>query len=207
MIEHLAAFAPPCRARSIRSCIALAPIWSPKSPARRAAHRPAPTTASVSRPAPASANFAETAAFMDDDKRILIFFRRRRHRGAAIMPIAACRKPAPAHPLSAGNPGWRADAAIQGLGRSKPHQPENSPPVFRPVATDVKGEKRFLSTIATAVSTRLGRHHAAASARPAARDCSAPTTISKAPTPRAALRQFYQLPPRQQDRRLLAHRI
>jgi hypothetical protein len=44
-------------------------------------------------------------------------------------------------------PGWRADAAIQGLGRShRTHQA--SAPLFRPVTTDIQGEKRFTSTIA-----------------------------------------------------------
>lgn len=44
-------------------------------------------------------------------------------------------------------PGWRADAAIQGLGRThRTHQA--CPPLFRPVTTDIVGEKRFLSTIA-----------------------------------------------------------
>ncbi|GEQ99276.1 hypothetical protein JCM17844_29130 [Iodidimonas gelatinilytica] len=44
-------------------------------------------------------------------------------------------------------PGWRADNAIQGLGRSN-RTNQACAPLFRPVATDVKGEKRFLSTIA-----------------------------------------------------------
>ena len=44
-------------------------------------------------------------------------------------------------------PGWKADAAIQGLGRSN-RTNQAQPPLFRPVATNVKGEKRFLSTIA-----------------------------------------------------------
>ena len=43
--------------------------------------------------------------------------------------------------------GWKADAAIQGLGRSN-RTNQKQPPLFRPVATDVRGEKRFLSTIA-----------------------------------------------------------
>jgi hypothetical protein len=44
-------------------------------------------------------------------------------------------------------PGWRADAAIQGLGRShRTHQA--CAPLFRPVTTDIQGEKRFTSTIA-----------------------------------------------------------
>src|SRR3546814_2695728 len=44
-------------------------------------------------------------------------------------------------------PGWRADIAIQGLGRT--HRTYQSmPPVFRPVTTNCKGERRFISTIA-----------------------------------------------------------
>jgi len=44
-------------------------------------------------------------------------------------------------------PGWRADAAIQGLGRThRTHQA--TAPLFRPVSTDCRGERRFISTIA-----------------------------------------------------------
>jgi hypothetical protein len=43
--------------------------------------------------------------------------------------------------------GWKADTAIQGLGRSK-RTNQAQPPLFRPIATNVKAEKRFLSTIA-----------------------------------------------------------
>ncbi|KAJ8138161.1 hypothetical protein OY671_008626, partial [Metschnikowia pulcherrima] len=44
-------------------------------------------------------------------------------------------------------PGWRADKAIQGLGRTnRTHQA--SAPIFRPVTTDCRGERRFISTIA-----------------------------------------------------------
>ena len=63
----------------------------------------------------------------------------------------------PRGPVSCGNterrihyllePGWRADQAIQGLGRThRTHQA--SAPLFRPVTTDVKGERRFIATIA-----------------------------------------------------------
>ena len=39
-------------------------------------------------------------------------------------------------------PGWRADAAIQGLGRS--HRTNQAiAPLFRPVTTDIHGEKRL----------------------------------------------------------------
>ena len=44
-------------------------------------------------------------------------------------------------------PGWRADRAIQGLGRThRTHQACS--PLFRPVTTSCKGELRFTSTIA-----------------------------------------------------------
>lgn len=93
----------------------------------------------------AGSNVAETAAFMEDRKRILCFSdaggtgrsyhadkrannQRRRH-----------------HFLL--EPGWKAAEAVQGLGRThRTHQAV--PPIFRPVTTDVRGEKRFISTIA-----------------------------------------------------------
>ncbi|MCK1619176.1 strawberry notch C-terminal domain-containing protein [Bradyrhizobium sp. 159] len=49
-------------------------------------------------------------------------------------------------------PGWKADAAIQGLGQTN-RTNQAQPPLFRPVATDVKAEKRFLSTIARRLDT------------------------------------------------------
>ena len=43
--------------------------------------------------------------------------------------------------------GWRAEKAIQGLGRT--HRTNQvQPPTFIPVTTDVKGERRFISSIA-----------------------------------------------------------
>src|SRR6202035_4099676 len=50
------------------------------------------------------------------------------------------------------DPGWKADAAIQGLGRTN-RTNQAQPPLFRPIATDVKAEKRFLSTIARRLDT------------------------------------------------------
>ena len=87
---------------------------------------------------PASANLAETAAFMDGEKRILVF------------SMAGGTGRSYHADLSCGNterrihyllePGWRADQAIQGLGRThRTHQA--SAPLFRPVTTDVKGER------------------------------------------------------------------
>ena len=94
---------------------------------------------------PASANLAETAAFMAGDKRILVFSMaggtgRSYHADLGCGNIA--RR---IHYLL--EPGWRADQAIQGLGRThRTHQA--SAPLFRPVTTDVKGERRFIATIA-----------------------------------------------------------
>ena len=48
--------------------------------------------------------------------------------------------------------GWKADTAIQGLGRTN-RTNQAQPPLFRPIATDVKAEKRFLSTIARRLDT------------------------------------------------------
>src|SRR5690606_8101830 len=48
--------------------------------------------------------------------------------------------------------GWKADAAIQGLGRTN-RTNQAQPPLFRPISTDVKAEKRFLSTIARRLDT------------------------------------------------------
>jgi hypothetical protein len=99
---------------------------------------------------PASANFAETSAFMDDDKRILIFSDAG-GTGRSYHADLACRNQRQRiHYLL--EPGWKADAAIQGLGRSN-RTNQKQPPVFRPVATDVKGEKRFISTIARRLDT------------------------------------------------------
>ena len=48
--------------------------------------------------------------------------------------------------------GWKADTAIQGLGRTN-RTNQAQPPLFRPIATNVKAEKRFLSTIARRLDT------------------------------------------------------
>jgi hypothetical protein len=93
----------------------------------------------------ARSNLVETDAFMRGDKKILIFS----DAGGTGRSYHAC--------LGAGNqarrihyllePGWRADAAIQGLGRTHRTR-QASAPLFRPVTTDVRGERRFISTIA-----------------------------------------------------------
>ena len=94
---------------------------------------------------PASANLAETAASMAGDKRILVFSMAG-GTGRSYHADLGCGNTARRiHYLL--EPGWRADQAIQGLGRThRTHQA--SAPLFRPVTTDVKGERRFIATIA-----------------------------------------------------------
>ena len=93
----------------------------------------------------ARSNLVEAEAFMRGEKRILVFS----DAGGTGRSYHAC--------LGARNqarrihyllePGWRADAAIQGLGRTHRTR-QASAPLFRPVTTDVRGERRFISTIA-----------------------------------------------------------
>ena len=94
---------------------------------------------------PASANLAETAAFMDGDKRILVFSMAGGTGRSYHADLSCANTERRIHYLL--EPGWRADQAIQGLGRThRTHQA--SAPLFRPVTTDVKGERRFIATIA-----------------------------------------------------------
>ena len=94
---------------------------------------------------PASANLAETAAFMDRTKRILVFSMAGGTGRSYHADLSCANTDRRIHYLL--EPGWRADQAIQGLGRThRTHQA--SAPLFRPVATDVKGERRFIATIA-----------------------------------------------------------
>ena len=99
---------------------------------------------------PASSNLSETQSFMDDDKRVLIFSDAGGTGRSYHADLGAKNQRLRVHYLL--EPGWRADNAIQGLGRT--HRTNQAqPPLFRPVATNVKGEKRFLSTIARRLDT------------------------------------------------------
>ena len=94
---------------------------------------------------PGSANLAETAAFMDGQKKILVFSMAGGIGRSYHADLGCPNTERRIHYLL--EPGWRADQAIQGLGRThRTHQA--SAPLFRPVATDVKGERRFIATIA-----------------------------------------------------------
>lgn len=98
----------------------------------------------------ASANLAETQAFMDDAKRVLIFSDAGGTGRSYHAELSARNTRLRVHYLL--EPGWKADAAIQGLGRTHRTNQAQSP-LFRPIATDVKAEKRFLSTIARRLDT------------------------------------------------------
>ncbi|MFT0875880.1 strawberry notch family protein [Rhodopseudomonas sp. G2_2311] len=97
-----------------------------------------------------SANLAETAAFMDDVKRVLVFSDAGGTGRSYHAELSARNQRLRVHYLL--EPGWKADAAIQGLGRTN-RTNQAQPPLFRPIATDVKAEKRFLSTIARRLDT------------------------------------------------------
>lgn len=99
---------------------------------------------------PGSANLDETRAFMDDEKPILIFSEAGGTGRSYHADLGAKNRRLRLHNLL--EAGWRADVAIQGLGRS--HRTNQAqPPRFRMIATNVKAERRFLSTIARRLDT------------------------------------------------------
>lgn len=91
------------------------------------------------------ANIAETTAFMSDQKQILIFSDAGGTGRSYHADLNAVNRRRRSHYLL--EAGWRADNAIQGLGRSH-RTNQASAPIFRPVTTNVRGERRFISTIA-----------------------------------------------------------
>ncbi len=94
----------------------------------------------------ARSNIVESDAFMSGRKAILAFSDAggtgRSYHADRNCPTADRRR---VHYLL--EPGWRASSAIQGLGRSN-RTNQLSAPIFRPVTTDCRGERRFISTIA-----------------------------------------------------------
>ena len=97
-----------------------------------------------------SANLGETQSFMNDEKRILVFSDAGGTGRSYHAELSAKNRRLRVHYLL--EAGWKADAAIQGLGRTN-RTNQLQPPLFRPIATDVKAEKRFLSTIARRLDT------------------------------------------------------
>ena len=141
---------------------------------------------------PASANLAETAAFMAGEKRILVFSMAGGTGRSYHADLGCANTRRRIHYLL--EPGWRADQAIQGLGRThRTHQA--SAPLFRPVTTDVKGERRFIATIARRLDslgaiTRGQRDSQTAMGGGDATLFRASDNL-ESPYARAALRQFY----------------
>src|SRR3546814_12468295 len=96
-------------------------------------------------------NLAETDAFMRGAKKILIFSDAGGTGRSYHASLTCENQTRRNHYLL--EPGWRADAAIQGLGRThRTHQA--TAPLFRPVSTDCRGERSFISTIARRTDRR-----------------------------------------------------
>ena len=141
---------------------------------------------------PASANLSETAAFMDGSKKILVFSQAGGTGRSYHADLGCGHTARRVHYLL--EPGWRAEQAIQGLGRThRTHQA--CAPVFRPVTTDVKGERRFIATIARRLDSLGALTRGQRDSQTSMGDGDA--TLFKArdnlesPYARAALRQFY----------------
>jgi predicted RNA methylase len=94
---------------------------------------------------PRGANVTEAQAFMDGQKLVLLFSDAGGTGRSYHADMNARNRKRRVHYLL--EPGWRADRAIQGLGRTH-RTNQASAPLFRPVITDCKGERRFISTIA-----------------------------------------------------------
>ena len=138
-----------------------------------------------------SSNTQETRDFMDGRKRILVFSGAG-NTGRSYHADLACANTAKRiHYLL--EPGWRADQAIQGLGRThRTHQ--KTPPLFRPVTTDVKGERRFISTIARrldALGAITRGQRDSQTTMGADRKLFKAADNFESPYAKAALRQFY----------------
>ena len=87
----------------------------------------------------------ETDSFMSGKKRVLVFSDAGGTGRSYHADLNAANVQRRCHYMV--EPGWRADAAIQGLGRS--HRTNQAcAPLFRLVTTNIHGEKRFTSTIA-----------------------------------------------------------
>lgn len=137
---------------------------------------------------PGSANLAETQSFMDDDKSVLIFSDAGGTGRSYHADLGARNQRLRKHYLL--EAGWRAHNAIQGLGRT--HRTNQAqPPLFRPMAANVKAGKRFLSTIARGLDTlgaiTRGQRQTGGAGLFRAED------NLESPYARAALRQFYHL--------------
>lgn len=96
-----------------------------------------------------SARKADIVAFQDGRKRILVFSEAG-GTGASYHADRSGKNQQKRHHYLL-QAGWRADAAIQGLGRTHRSNQAQAPKYFL-VHTDIKGQKRFISTIARRLS-------------------------------------------------------
>ncbi|OQM73388.1 strawberry notch family protein [Manganibacter manganicus] len=137
---------------------------------------------------PGSANLAETQSFMDDDKSVLVFSDAGGTGRSYHADLGVKNQRLRKHYLL--EAGWRADNAIQGLGRTH-RTNQKQPPLFRPMAANVKAGKRFLSTIARRLDTlgaiTRGQRQTGGAGLFRSED------NLESPYARAALRQFYYL--------------
>ncbi|MBN8483818.1 MAG: strawberry notch family protein [Sphingomonadales bacterium] len=137
---------------------------------------------------PAHANLAEAQAFMEDQKPILVFSDAGGTGRSYHADLGSRNQRLRHHYLL--EAGWKADTAIQGLGRTN-RTNQAQPPLFRPVATDVQAEKRFLSTIARRLDT-LGAI-TRGQRQTGGQGLFRPEDNLESPYAHAALRQFYLL--------------
>src|SRR3546814_13314156 len=87
---------------------------------------------------------------MDDEKRILVFSEAGGTGRSYHADLGVKNQRRRIHYLL--EPGWKADTALQGFGRTN-RTNQKQPPLFRPVSTDVKAKKRVISTIAGRLDT------------------------------------------------------
>lgn len=97
------------------------------------------------RPRAPSANLQETEAFMSGIKPVLVFSKAGNTGRSYHSDISCGNTRRRIHYLL--EAGWTANEAVQGLGRTHRTR-QKTAPLFRPVTTNVKGERRFTSTIA-----------------------------------------------------------
>ena len=139
-----------------------------------------------------SANIHETDAFMTGKKPIMVFSMAG-NTGRSYHADLTCRNTQRrVHYLL--ETGWRADQAIQGLGRThRTHQ--RSAPIVRPVTTDIKGERRFTSAIALKLDQLGAITRGQRGSQTAMGDNTALFGASdnlETPYARGALREFYE---------------
>ena len=92
-----------------------------------------------------SKSLRDMEAFMDDEKQILVFSEKGGTGASYHADIDRKNQKKRIHYLV--QPGWRADKAIQGLGRTH-RSNQAQPPEYFLITTDLEGQKRFISSIA-----------------------------------------------------------